>query len=270
MKRDKFIDAGISYDIFWNPDIKSETIGLYLYGFPGSIGANNLTNLMLDSGLKVIQPHYPGTYDSARLFSPEESYTFMKKLDETINTGTVYSTKKDKNINFKGKLKFAIGHSFGCFSLLRSAQYFKDIETIILFGPAITYTSNSKNNTYTGLIEDPEKHINYVTRSKPFTYRMGDKKLFYKLYDGHYDKLDLSLNRKLKNIIGIVGTDDPYFNNEILNKEFYKFLKSSTSNNVNIKLITIEGANHSVQTLLTDEVTNIINNAMNEICTNDE
>ena len=58
MKRDRFFVDGLACDIYWDETLGAPPrgLGVYVYGFPGSIGNNEVTKIMLNLGMVVVQP----------------------------------------------------------------------------------------------------------------------------------------------------------------------------------------------------------------------
>ena len=79
MKRDRIIIDGICIDVMHSGQT-CERSALYLYGFPGSIGVNALTEKLVASGTMVLQPHFPGTYDSSGKFDPFTGSTVLSTV----------------------------------------------------------------------------------------------------------------------------------------------------------------------------------------------
>ena len=239
-------------EIYWDPDKVNNRIALYQYGFPGSIGTNLLIDYLVELGFYVILPHFPGTFDSAGEFTPINTYNFYKKINDSVVNGATISLKNNKLLNIPLKIEYAFGHSYGCWTVLRGARYLKELKTIFLFGPAITYSEyNFKSNC--GLIENGLEHINMVIKSRPYTFRLNDVNSFLKLYKGDYDDFNIPLTL-INNVIGVVGLNDPYFDLKRLRNRFNEIITSFFNDEIECRLIEVEGGNHSLESLLNGQI----------------
>src|SRR5829696_8715070 len=136
MKRFRISVKGIMSDVFL-PKVSSSKSALYYYGFPATIGSNELTDLLVLNDVGVIQPHYPGTYDSDGAFTPKNAIKMSKNICEGLNKKIV-NLKTGKPVTLS-KVKIIFANSFGCFIALKSIKYFPELEYLFLFAPAITY-----------------------------------------------------------------------------------------------------------------------------------
>jgi len=248
VKRIRFFVKGIACDVYYPEDIEPNgKAGLYLHGFPGSIGVNIVIAYLLNEGYTVLQPHYPGTYDSDGRCEPETAISMIKEVAQGISDGRVENIKKKELISIPKNIEICVGHSFGCFVALRGSRYLPSLKTLILLGPAITYGSNENS---CGLKEDGDFHVNYVRRSRPFTYRLGSTAAWRNLYRGTMDVIEDKIKGNAKYVIGIVGTEDKYFDLAVLRENFENIIRAYIPS-VNVsKLIMVENASHDSKTLL--------------------
>ena len=258
MKRDRFLAEEIMCEIYWEPDKPNDLIALYQYGFPGSAGCNVLVKYLIEIGFIVIIPHFPGTFDSGDEFTPVKTVSFYEKIVNTIKQGEVTGLKKNKKIKIPPQIECVFGHSYGCWSVLRGIEFFKDVKNVYLFAPAITY-AEYKYETNCGLIENGEEHINMVIRTRPYTYRLKNKNAFESLYRGDYDVFFTS-NDSVIRIIGIVGMEDSYFDLLKLRDKFHIIIDSSFENKTDNQLIEIKYGTHSLESLLNEKIKNLILN----------
>src|SRR5579859_2393516 len=95
MTRFRFEYKGIIVDVCEPKSGNTEHAAIFLYGFPATISENAATDLLLSCGLTVLQPHYPGTYDSKGHFSPQSAIDMVSELVEALSCGQVYDLKND-------------------------------------------------------------------------------------------------------------------------------------------------------------------------------
>ena len=79
MKRDRIIVDGICIDVMHSGKTP-KSCAIYFYGFPGSIGVNALTEKLVQSDIMLLQPHFPGTYDSAGEFAPSSGSKILSVI----------------------------------------------------------------------------------------------------------------------------------------------------------------------------------------------
>ena len=93
MSRFRFIEKGLCCDVYYNKKKNIDKCALFLYGFPATIGSNNLTEVLVDRGYTVLHPHYYGTYDSMGDFSPQSAFETVKTIVEIVKDSLVKNLK---------------------------------------------------------------------------------------------------------------------------------------------------------------------------------
>ena len=249
MKRDRVIVEGICIDVM-HSGRPCENSVLYMYGFPGSIGVNTLTEKLVSLDLMVLQPHFPGTYDSAGSFEPFSGSTVLSTVYSHCDQ-VCKSVKSGKDIKIL-KPSCVYGHSFGAFAALEGAYKAEGISKLVLLAPAISFKETQKG---CGLIGEDVTHYDYVKRSRPYTYRLSERVHFEQLYSGNLENRNRKAPVSLKNVVGIVGEEDKYFDLNILSDRFEGIVRSELVGTFDIGLHVVPGGTHSLNTLINqDEV----------------
>ena len=179
----------------------------------------------------------------------------VETLTQILENKNIINIKTLQPVELPNNIEVCIGHSYGCFVALRSARYLPQLKSLILLAPAITY---GNGDTSCGLNENGEWHLDYVIRSRPHTYRIGEKQIWLDMYNGILDRGERHFHRSLKSIIGVVGSEDSYFDKSILNNNFKKIIESHLGNKLLIKLHLVENASHGSVSLLNDVTINMI------------
>lgn len=249
MKRDRFFAEGLACDVYWDETRREPPrgLGMYLYGFPGSIGENEVTQILLKLGLSVVQPQYPGTYDSSGSFTPLVSMGIFRTVATTLRAGKAMSVKSGKVLNLPLGPSVCIAHSFGCFPALRAAVDLLDLRVLALLGPAIAY---GQDESGCGLLEDGVEHVAYVKRARPFTFRLGPMEEWMDLYAGRLDFGEQRPGPSLKRIVGVVGEEDPYFRHDVLRARFEFLIRHHLGDAPVVYLSKVPGATHGPKGLL--------------------
>ena len=170
--------------------------------------------------------------------------------------GKTYNVKNNSKIDLP-EIKYVVGNSFGCFIALRSIKYLQKVKKAILFAPALTY---GKTEEPSGFKESGLKFLEYVKRSRPFTYRLDDEKKWRDFYDGKMNIcIDRQINTGLEEVVCVVGSNDGSFNLDELKRNYSKIINQCIGKEVLSKLIIVEGGKHSISTLLNDEVIDELN-----------
>lgn len=255
MKRYKTIIDGILIDVFKSKKHEPKYTAIYLYGFPGSNGSNLFIEYLVDKGFIVFQPNYPGTFDSDGKHSPLNSISFMENVSNIIQDGKFSEIKSNKTINFPPRLDLLSGSSFGCFVALRCTHYFEKINSLILFSPVLTFSTSGEHDC--GFFEDGSENVDYVAKSRPFTYRLLDKREWLDLYNG---KFDLVVNKgNVNKVFSVIGENDGCFSIDKY-KSNYKDIINTHLNTDLIQNILVSGGKHSISTLLSKELRSEIQN----------
>ncbi len=251
MQRARFINSGITSDVYFPPtDVTPSETGLYTYGFPGSIGVNAVTDFLhQDRGQVVVQPHYAGTYDSAGHFSPVAAIESITTVGIAVAESKAVNIKNNEPLSIPSTLTTLVGHSFGCFAALRAASSLSSLRTLLLLGPAISFGDGPLS---CGVQEDGAWQIAYVRRSRPFTYRLAPEDTWLSMFRGDFDEPgDPAGSSSIQRVIGVVGTDDKYFDLKLLEERFEQIVRLYVGSNPKAELLMVEGADHSTASLLT-------------------
>lgn len=259
MSRFRFSHQGLMCDAYENKNETANKVALYLYGFPATIGESPATKLLASQGYLVVQPHYPGTYDSTGKFSPHTASEAVQTVANAFASGVVMDVKKNTSRNVPKNIVVCLAYSFGSIIALRSLSFLPDLRSLLLFSPAITYGEASLPS---GFRDKGKQFMKYLRRSRPYTYRLGDDHSWDQLFNGSLNKPVGSSPKSLEYVLGVVGGNDEWFDHAILNRNFEPVIRRYVGDAPKVNLVTIESGNHGIGTLVdpisSKLVTNII------------
>jgi len=257
MKKTRFIIKELAGDFFYSPNEKPNGYIVFLNGFPSFIGANPITEVSVKNNLFAIQPHFYGTYDSKRVFSPKTFADTFKTLNESFKEGYLTDAKDDSKIKLINTPRICIAHSFGCYVALRGLNYWEGVENLILMAPALHYGKTPVNY---GLKEDGLNHFDYVKKAWPNTYNLGDKSDWEEYLLGNDILPQNDRHKTLKKVVVVVGNNDKYFDINSLEMNHEKILRAYFGNSVSIEFIKIPNKGHYIDDLVYNNSNfNIIN-----------
>ena len=176
--------------------------------------------------------------------------TVFAAIEKAVCGGGAVGVKKMKELEVPAGPSICVGHSFGCFPALRAAGDLPDVRALVLLAPAIAY---GRGENGCGLDEDGEKHVAYVSRSRPHTFRLGSQDAWHRLYSGELDLGDSRNVESLRMVLGVVGEDDPYFDQETLSRRFEPIVRHHIGGTIDVRFSVSRGAAHGAKGLLGDE-----------------
>ena len=248
MKRFRFIEDGLCCDVFYSKEKSVNACALFLYGFPATIGPNQLTEYLVEKGYTVLQPHYYGTYDSIGEFTPASAVTTVEAINRIIKKGEVINLKTEKTISIPNRITICIGYSFGAYVLKHSRGFFNDLETILLFSPIM---SNNENNDTFWTSEDGLDNLNYVIRTRPFTYRIKNNESWLESYVKDPNIEPTSMIDSVKSVLWVYGSKDDEIIPSLIYEKYKVITQKYLGKSAKSTLICVDNGEHKIATLLT-------------------
>ena len=259
MSRFRFIEKGLCCDVYYNKKKNIDKCALFLYGFPATIGSNNLTEVLVGRGYTVLHPHYYGTYDSMGDFSPQSAFETVKTIVEIVKDSLVKNLKSTLMYKLPNTISICIGYSFGAYVLRHTVQYLKDLEEVLLFSPVM---SNSPTNKLCWVNENGQEHLNYVISTRPFTYRIKDKDAWMKSYvNDVYVEKKLEVNN-VKNVLWFYGKNDDAMIDHQIKEKYLVSTKECLSFNANVAIYCVDDGDHGINTLINNETIGILDSVL--------
>lgn len=252
MKRYRVIVDGLCLEVYRDESIEAPELAVYLFGFPGSAGKTEPVERMVAAGYTVIQPHYRGCYDSSGEFTPASSIELLSELQDIISKGKLIEVKKQSEILIPKNISLVLGHSYGCFAVLKGCSVLRKLKKIVLMGPVLCFEQGPKGIGYD---EDGDYHYKYVTRSRPLTYRLGAWDNWENAYAGKLDSLSFEAPKSLKEVHLVIGENDNYFNMELLRKNSENIVRNTLKEgSYSINLDVVDGVGHGPKGLFTKKI----------------
>jgi pimeloyl-ACP methyl ester carboxylesterase len=249
MARFRFMtDDSICCEVVTGNDT-SRGAALVLLGFPATIGESPLTAFIVDTGFAVVQPHYAGTYDSAGAFTPESARSTVDSVVRALSAGSVRDLKSQQTRELPPEVTLCVGYSFGAHIAFHVLHTLNRLEHLLLLSPAVTYGDDK-----TGFESEDLEFMDYVKRSRPLTYRIGDIKFWKALFDGH-DNHFTSTEHAFK-VGAVVGSNDSSIDADKLGAGLPDVLERAAPNANYSKLLRVNGGGHSAGSLLNQSTTN--------------
>lgn len=253
MSRFRFIENGICCDVYYDKNRSNGQCALFLYGFPATIGSNSLTDILVNKGYMVLHPHYYGTYDSSGDFSPDSAFLTVKNIVDIVHRSTVINLKTDKPINLPTNISVCIGYSFGAFVLRHTIQYLcgsnNHLKSILLVSPVM---SNNPDNAYWWVNEDGEEQLNYVCKTRPFTYRIKDRNRWEIDYVNDTSGSFYKGEDNIENVLWLYGKDDSIMIEEKLLNRYLPATKNCFSLKATVDIVGVPEGEHGINSLITE------------------
>jgi len=256
MKRYRFIENGLCCDVYYNKEYSNNQCALFLYGFPATIGSNDMTELLVEKGYTVLHPHYFGTYDSEGDFTPSSAYKTVEAIYKIVKNGQVRNLKNNTMLKLPNRITVCIAYSFGAFVLKHTVKHLDEVKTVLLVSPVM---SNNKRNVLCWVNEYGAEHLNYVVRTRPFTYRIKDTTEWYSEYVNDNFEQNDSLDNSVENILWLYGKRDPAMMEELLTEKYDMASKQTLSKSAKCTILCVENGDHGINSLLTNTSREVLN-----------
>ncbi|MEQ3530177.1 hypothetical protein [Pseudoalteromonas sp. XMcav11-Q] len=244
-KKSRYRVNGIAGDFYYDSSRTSfDGLFLSLIGLPSFPGPNKMIEEVVKYGYIVIQPHYPGTYDSDGELSPSAFYEVFEHLNLLLHTGI---PKGGSVIDIPKTNIVLTGHSFGCAALLRGVCKFEYEANAIFFGPAAHYSRESPDY---GLIEDGPEHFSKLRLSHPHTYRLAELSEWATIINGKDLPPNHPQTNKIKGAAIVVGENDAYCDKNACKENLPTLIQAYFGSSCKVKWYEVEQAGHPLTDLV--------------------
>lgn len=249
MPKYKYRIKGLSGEIFLPKESEHYKVAVFCNGFPGSIGEHIIIKELMELGFAVIQPQYPGVYDSDGSFTVESAVSSIESISKLVDMNGFVDIKKGKKIRLPVSISLLAGHSFGCLIAARAANILNNVLAMALFAPILGYATKPYDF---GVREDGIFQLEYILKSRPHTYRLSDIDGWRKLFKGDLGKKIIGRDEPINRVLGIVGSDDSDFDVEVLQKNFDKCLNLVCDKVNKTKLYIVSSVGHGKEELMSN------------------
>ena len=248
-KKFRFIDDGLAGDVYYPTTFKEvpRASGVFLYGLPSFIGQNEVTYALISANMISFQPHYYGTYDSTKEYSPVTAVETCIKTQSIFSCGFVKQTMKHNSPFTLPSLKICIGHSFGTLAALRSVRHLTTLDTLILLAPTVHYRKKEPNF---GNTADGFAILESIRIGHPYTYRLAPTHEWQELMSGGDSIPSPIIHPSLKEVIAVAGEQDSYLDLDALEENLSTIVHAYCGNAVAFRLIRIPNGGHTMSDLV--------------------
>lgn len=250
MNRFRIIEDGLCCDVFYDKSRTNNEVALFLYGFPATIGENELTVKLVERGYMVLQPHYYGTYDSKGDFTPETAFKTVESIVNIARKSLVKNLKNNSMMHIPPNISLCIGYSFGAFVLRHSMDYLMDVDKVILVSPVM---SNNPNNELCWANENALEHLQYVMRTRPYTYRITNIDAWMRQYVNDEKREKTSRDNNVRKVFWLYGKDDEAIVSRKIDDSYIFATQNFIGKYADAKIVAVENGGHGINTLINEE-----------------
>lgn len=133
-------------------------------------------------------------------------------------------------------------------------EYLVDVKKIIFVSPVM---SNNPGNILCWVNENGLDHLNYVLRTRPFTYRISNKDNWMINYVNDRTQTGV-LSNQVDDVFWIYGRKDSAMIEEKLLGKYVMATRCCISLDANTKILAIEDGDHSINSLITEQSKEIL------------
>lgn len=223
---------------------------LFAPGFPFSPVVNDAIEWMVEHGYAVLFPQPPGSYDSDGSYSPTSHSTLLSMAANDMEKGRLTHAKTGASVPSLPRPEGIIAHSFGTVAAADCVAA-GGFRWALLFAPILGYCRSDPDF---GVRESLASQIDYVARSRPFTFRLASsEEIITQSYKGQGS--GVLAGGESVSVIGVVGDRDGAFDIERLSSDWTKLVQQRIGSASTSRLHIIPGAGHGITELLAPEVT---------------
>lgn len=250
-------------------DFKQRPIALHLTGIPTiPRPIAGITEFLLDLGFHVLQPQYPGTFDSAGEFLPHNASDIVFTWSQLLESGSL-PLSSHATLPVEPKLGLLSSHSFGTYvaidALLRGARS----HYALFFAPMFEF---GRKASEVGLRIDLQEHSRQFPESLPLTFRTPTTRTVEEFFVGSsvfIPSPEEAVRPKVPaRSIAVLGLDDPSLDSR-RNVKYLRGFATEYSDSLRIETIfLVEGGKHDVESLLPGAVRTAIESMLLEVTDN--
>lgn len=246
-KKFRFRVKELAGDVFYAPGQTPRASGMFLYGLPAFIGQNEVTYSMVEAGVVSFQPHYFGTYDSGRDYSPDSAIRTCKDSQAIFDRGKVEPVGKKGDAFNLPQLKICVGHSFGTLVALRAAKHLSHLRKLVLLAPTVHYRKASPNY---GNRADGHAILDSIEAGHPLTYRLAPRKHWKELMDGADPVPRPTSHPTLREVIAVAGENDAYLDLPALHATLPDLVRAYCGEQATLRIVVLPGKGHTLSDLV--------------------
>lgn len=244
--------------VSWPDGVEPRGIAFHLPGLPNRTQPiSGITEFLLSENLIVIQPQYSGMFDSGGDFEPPKLHQPILRLADYVLENPIHCIRSGQQLDFRGLTRYLSAHSFGSYVGMNCLKVGGAFSKAIFFAPRFELGEDGPRFGQSISLID---HARYVESAFPRTIRIPRMGYLVELF-AKYELCHISWSDSCSpdtEAICVSGELDPAISveaNLLAVKGYFEDCREK------IKFkghFVSKGANHSVSSMLNDEVTHSI------------
>ena len=249
----------------WSPsDTGEQKIAIHLPGLPNlPTPIPGITQLLARAGFNVLQPHYPGTYESEGQFDPYETYRCVAHWISHLESGDVVDLKRESLLGIKAGPDLLSCHSFGSYVGFKALRQEVHVKKAMFFGTSFRYGIDGQQY---GVRGDKTEHSRFLERAYAKCFRSSQKGIIEEFFVRNSKELFEFENSSASMVrcLAVAPDSDPTID-YAASEDGVKGIFESYPNLFSLdRFLVARGAGHSVASMLTPEVSKSILEWLND------
>ncbi|MEO1523379.1 MAG: hypothetical protein AAFU78_21745 [Cyanobacteria bacterium J06633_2] len=235
------------------PEGIAKATAIHLPGLPNSpMPIPGITEFLIGLGYEVLQPHYPGTYDSAGAFNPYNSFECVSFWANGLRDGTIEKLANLQNLEANRTVALLSCHSFGSYTGMKALRNGFEVEKAIFFGTSFCYGPEGERF---GIRGDKTEHSRFVERAFPKTFGVSEDGIIEEFFMRHsHDSLAGFAKRTSTDCVAVVPNADPTIDPAASKVGVTSFFDDHPTAILLHDFLVADKAGHAVASMLTDDV----------------
>lgn len=249
---------GIAGLVFWDERPGFDKTAVIAPGLPYAPTVETIAPLLTATGYGVVQPQYHGSFDSDGSFTPIGCIQSLRDVESIIfSNAELRDLRGDRQFAIGNSVDLIAAHSFGTYAAIGAILRGMDTKLAVMFSPMFEYGIRSFD---VGLKVDLRKHVSHIAAALPLTFRMeseSDWRHFF-LEESEFHPRSVPARSERVKVLCVVGDSDPSIDVDRSRRYIESFARSYESSLEFLEYKIVKKGNHSIETLLTDEVKELI------------
>ncbi|MEV5721548.1 hypothetical protein AB0L41_47485 [Amycolatopsis mediterranei] len=237
----------------WSAPEDYSKVAIHLAGLPNTpLPVPGITEFLTGQGYALLQPHYPGTHDSAGVFDPYATHVIVPAWMSALERGLVIDLGKSEKLEAKEDVSLLSSHSYGTYVGMRALREGAMVDKAVFFCTSFAY---GKLGRQFGQIDDKSSSARYVRDAFPLTFRTERQDAIEEFYVEHsHDDLHMAPAEGVTDCFVVSPGADETSDPKVSQSGALNFLRSHAERfSVGGNLIA-EGAGHAVASMLNEQV----------------
>lgn len=236
----------------WSTQENSTKVAIHLAGLPNAPNPiPGITEFLLDCGFSILQPHYPGSYDSGGTFDPYGAYRCVFEWADGLSNGTVVDIKSGETVG-PADVDLLSCHSYGTFTGMTALRRGFSPRFAVFFTTSFAY---GKAGYAFGQIGDRSEDARWVVEGFPLTFRPQSPSIIEEFYIVN-SAADLAVDpcESFTSCFVVTPGSDPGLDAQRSLEGAKAFIEGHPERFILGGSMVAEGAGHAVKSMLTASV----------------